>query len=585
MFVRAIPAVGVLLPVLLLLRPAFARFPPGAPSIIGPVSPASTLVQVTNLVPGALEVIVSAVGGAEVARGPPDVTRVGTGVIPVTNPAALVPGSNLIVKQRSASGWSFDSPAGLVFVTRFADPRPPTIASLLHTCMSAIRVDDVVVGAEIQIFDGTTLLATTRARDTLSVWVDLPRGGPLLPGVILRVAQQVEFRGSKIAGAVLTDRLERYDAFLLGLDTRLKLGELSACRINIPVVGGVPGTGYSIDNDGRFTGYYAPSFVFNQLLSQPLVAGNVEFQQHPHPGCERSAAPQTFVVKQAMELQPPSVSPGACGKSEQLSFSGLVDGGTLVVAHTDSSGNTEGFEWGNGDGQVPLPPGWDLADGSTTFYQTAPCGMESPTDVVWVGSDTQNPGGLQFIIDLYECSRFVLFKGGLPNAITTVLSVPRAEAISTPSFPQLSAEGLVIHTPKLGSKLVRGDVLSLRQDGCGGPVKMESAAIAIVNELPERLQPPSFDQDAISEISVEVKVKGVLPGALVTVFVGGTPFGQAEALTDRVTVPLTGAGFTGGLYLPLRQLVTAIQSFDCDNVGNHSSSHTNPGLVVRPAPT
>lgn len=569
-----------LLRLLLLAQPAFALFPPGAPTILGPVSEASTFIQVTNLVPDVLEVVVSGSTGTELARGPPVITRAGTGVVAVTLASGLIPGSDLVVKQRSGAGWSLNSPTGQVSVGKFTKPGPPTISSLVHTCISAIQVSDVLVGAEIQVFADTTLVGRVVALDSLYVWVEITPSS-LSPGSVIHVTQQIDFHGLPSAGTASTDPLERYDVFISGVDTSLDIENLDACQMAIPIKGGIPGTSYSMDNMGRLFDFFSPSFDFQLLLSQPLVQDNVIFQQHFASKCERvDLPPQTFTVAAPTPPPRPTVSPPPCAKSRSLRFSGLVIGGTLVLIHTDSSGASTGFEWGNGD--VPLPPDWFLADGTTTFYQVDPCGTKSPSDTVRLAGDDPNPGDIQFVTDLYECSRFVLFTG-VSNAITTVLSFPDKVPLSAPSLPQQQADGLAIHTPMLWSKLARDQILFIRQDGCGGPAEMDRAAYGTVQHLPEKLASPDFDQPSISEIDVKIKVKGVLPGATVTVFLDGTPYGQAEAYTDHVTVPLEGAGFTGGIHLQPGQLVTAIQSFDCDNNGIHSSDHTSPGLVVRPA--
>jgi hypothetical protein len=105
--------------------------------------------------------------------------------------------------------------------------------------------------------------------------------------------------------------------------------------------------------------------------------------------------------------------------------------------------------------------------------------------------------------------------------------------LSTPAIVDASFKPMLIHTPILWEKLARNRKLFLRKDGCGGPV--DSADRRTVKRPPEKLNPLSFDQPEVFEISPSVKVRDVLPGALVQVFVDDTSYSQAEMYSGRVT--------------------------------------------------
>jgi hypothetical protein len=153
-----------------------------------------------------------------------------------------------------------------------------------------------------------------------------------------------------------------------------------------------------------------------------------------------------------------------------LKFSGLVDGGTLVLTHTDATEAKIGFEWGNGIGDVPLPDGWTLDPStSTIFYQVDACRHKSASCTISLNPDT-SPHDLRFLTDLYECSPFVAFTGN-PSTRTSLWwddSGLRNVQLSTPAIVDASFKPMLIHTPILWEKLARNRKLFLRKDGCGG---------------------------------------------------------------------------------------------------------------------
>jgi len=72
-------------------------------------------------------------------------------------------------------------------------------------------------------------------------------------------------------------------------------------------------------------------------------------QRNVGPAAKRHRTqPRTFGAASATDPPVPTNSPRPCTDSRSLKFSGLVDGGTLVLTHTDATGAKIGFEWGNG---------------------------------------------------------------------------------------------------------------------------------------------------------------------------------------------------------------------------------------------
>lgn len=353
-----------------LITSALATFPPGPPTILGPITEASTFIQVTNLVSTVHDVTVfDANTNRIVAEGMPTHIRHGTGVIPVVAP--LVVGHELVAQQFSDGGRGATSSKGLILVNPFKQPGPPTITSLVHTCINAIQVSDVLVGATVKVSSRSVTLGETTSFGSSDIWIDLDPNVFLFAGDVLQVSQSITFAGITLTGTVNTDPLELYDLFIRNAGTELRTDSLHECQTTINMNGGVPGSLYRMDNNGAPSSFHSPNFHFTLSLMEPLKEGIVVFAQQPLPSqCEKApGAPQTFLVASATDPPVPTNSPPPCPDSPSLEFSGLVDGGTLVLIHIDATGAKDGFEWGNGYGDVPLPDGWTLDPStSTTFF-------------------------------------------------------------------------------------------------------------------------------------------------------------------------------------------------------------------------
>ncbi|KAI9776026.1 MAG: hypothetical protein M1839_000628 [Geoglossum umbratile] len=416
-------------------------------------------------------------------------------------------------------------------------------------------------------FSGTVIGETT-ATDTAHVWVDLNPGIILSLNDVLAVSQEIERGGFTYRGEVWTDPLENYDAFMGASDRNIYVDPeepLSACQTTIHLLGGIPGVKYGLDNE-------APR-------EAKLIITAPEF---PDQCGKAPTKPKEFPVSPETPPSVPENIPAPCLDSESLSFEGLVPEGTLTIVHGDGRGDIEAIGWGNGNGKVPLPLWWNLAEGRTTFFQTDVCGKSSSTGTVVPRSDTPSER-LGFLGDLYECSSFIAFSGS-PGARTTVLR-ESGSRLSTPSIPKSvfvdGSEALVVHTPILWGKLYRRDVILLRQEDCGS--KRDSDEHKRVEPLPEKLFTLQFDPPTghIYTDSSTVTVKDALPGALIRVFADGTPVGQAEAYSDPVTVPIGGPHFPHfPEILESGQVITAIQSFYCNPGSVISSLPQQPGITV-----
>jgi hypothetical protein len=568
---------------------------PGAPTILGPVTDGSQIIQVTNLLPDVIEVIIKDVEtGVIIAQGSPTSMRHSTGLVSVTLVSNLVAGNHLTATQQTPSGTSPESPPNDIEVLKFHNPGPPTITSLLHTCMTAIQVSDVVVGARIKVSTRfpPTVIGETTATDTAHVWVDLDLRAIFSINEVLTVSQEVEFNGASYKGETLTEPLKNYEIFMGVSDREIYIGpeqQLSECQTEIHFLGGIPGVKYSFDNEGAVGTFDYGTFDYYLRLAQPLKAGKLIITSPEFPdNCGKTPAKsKQFIVATATSPGVPTNMPAPCPDSHSLIFEGLVSEGTLIIVHDDGLGDTDTFSWGNGNGGVPLPSSWNLVHGLTTFYQVDVCDKSSGRTGKVVPQHDTSGEPPKFLGDLYECSSFIAFSG-LPGTRTTVLQDSGSQ-LSTPSIAQVvfvdGSEALVVRTPVLWEKLYFRETILLRQEDCGSK---QYSGSQTVKSLPEKLFTLQFDPPTghIYTTSRTVTVTSAFPGALIQVFADGIPVGQAEAYSDRVTVPIGGPHFPSFPFiLESGQVITAIQYFYCDARDvPYSSEPQSPGITVTGPP-
>jgi len=162
---------------------------------------------------------------------------------------------------------------------------------------------------------------------------------------------------------IYSDPLPLFELFISNADTALEVGKLRVCQMGINAKGGIPGAAYDLDNKGTSWSYTSPAFETYLSLGHPLRRDLVVITQRPlRKECKsRVNPPQKFLVGEAVDPPVPINFPPPCPNSRFLTFTNLVDEGTLVLIYRNEHGETEGLAWGNGNGQVPLPKAWSFA--------------------------------------------------------------------------------------------------------------------------------------------------------------------------------------------------------------------------------
>jgi hypothetical protein len=228
--------------------------------------------------------------------------------------------------------------------------------------MTAIQVSGLVVGASIKVSTRfpTTVIGETTATDTTHVWVDLDPPVILSQNEVPTVSQEVEYNGRIYKGEILTDPLENYDVFMGVADRNICFDlkqPLSACRTEIHLLGRIPSVKYSLDNEGAGDIFDYGTFSYRLSLAQPLKEAKliITSPEFPDQCGNAPAKSKEFPVSPATPPRVPKNAPTPCPDSNSLSFECLVSEGTLIIVHHDGIGDIDTIEWGNGNGEVPLP--------------------------------------------------------------------------------------------------------------------------------------------------------------------------------------------------------------------------------------
>ena len=247
----------------------------------GPISEGSLFIQVANLARSADIIEIEDLHGTSIVKGPPLNVWRNRGVLSV-DPGLFVLGAGIKARQCHAGdcgNWS----QGDIVVESFKNPNLAVISSAVHTCISAIQVSKVTVGAMITVkIDGVSL-GSTVAQDMDYVWIPLNLHVSLRVGSKLEVESSLLFNGVTLPSFSFSDPLKELGDFM-GTALRdfcLIDLPLRECQENIHLAGGVPGSNTKLDNNGTSIEFYLPAFDYQLYLNQPLKVSTVIFSQAP----------------------------------------------------------------------------------------------------------------------------------------------------------------------------------------------------------------------------------------------------------------------------------------------------------------
>ena len=520
-------------------------YKPGAPKILGSLTPQSPTIKLGGVNRNALKVIVKdSTSGAILATGTTGNDYLPHVLIPLDPGQSLILGHYLIAQQTTSDGVSeWSKPSDAQVVPLFIAPLAiPCIISRVHTCSSAVKLENLVRGANVFIFLNGALLGSATAEDSV-MWVPFDPRIPLTAGDEIAIHQSIEIDGEEnISLATIIKPLMSF-ADLVGDQpfSQFEVQEpLKACDNHVNVLYGTPGSNVEIRNSPYGYGVRAPDFEYNILLySYPLVEDQIQFTERL-PRCpEIPDRSKTFSVEAG---KPPSIPiyDKTCSSARRLYFSGLYVPGLMVITKTDSNGVQDHRQWTIDSEETdfgPLPDDWNLDEQGVkfSFFQSNQCGS---SDERLITTMNEPPNTLLRIESAIECTRIVGYTSGPTSGDIRVLD-DSGRPLSRNYKPQAGSISYI----ETYDFLNRLQTILLHETGCGTDCYSDSVQVKAMNNL----DPPILKDD-IFVPAESIKVYEVIPGATVRIYVDGIESGSTEARGKEVLVPIVRKRVSGVPY-------------------------------------
>ena len=521
---------------------------PLAPIVLGPITPASTHVQVSGALPGA-EVVILA-GGTGVGRQ----TAVAPGSLWVPLSSPLLSGQLITATQSNAAGSSEPSNVP-VPVLRIPDPLPaPVYISPLSPCMTRVRLDALVPGATVRVKVNGQVLAETAVIQATE-WLGLDQNIALPPGARLETTQEISLGAQLLTSpSVAGMPIPPFGHEIELLPPPGITEPLQACETSLAFFNMVPAADVLIENEGQTAEWTNVAAAYTGWGGPPLREGKLIARQR-FPRCERESEEAVYRVKPPVAPPAPVVTQGYCPDNKRLQVSNLKPGAILHVSALIPQG---GGAWSIVElGEIGIGASAEPVDLPSSFVLDSPngpaalelyqhlCGIQSPLTRVNVVA----PGGPYPVPrirgDLFDCARSVPIQGAHPGSLVQVFStsgIPRSGAVVA------VAAAMVLN---LWLPLVEGEEIYLRQTGCNA--SGDSTPPVPVLALPHPLPRPQIVAP-VRPSAATVLADGIVPGATVYLLVNGLVRGSVVVLDKQAAIP------TGSPPLVERDQLFAIQT-------------------------
>jgi len=396
----------------------------------------------------------------------------------------------------------------------------PTLKSVLHTCMTDVRVDGLCPGATLVtrvngVVFGKTLIQPSR----LPTWCGMDRQRGIDPESKIEIIQQATIGGTLNEGP--SPALPPVPKFLPP-EGPLPAGSLAIvkqCDAELHFSNMTPGARTEINNEGQVEAWLNPAEIFTGVNGPPMKAGTMELVQK-FPRCRRDGIPWTETVDPLTSLTAPTVKHEICREVLRLTVSGLVPNGFLdlfLVTTPPGGVTTETFlgrrPFNTETDVVDLPPDipFDSPGELGIAIKQLHCGLESPRVLVdrKGGGILTDGGPPRFTAELFECSCGIPLGNVFAGAIVQALD-SNGNSISD----QIQVKELTF-VLKVWPPLRRGTV-TIVSIGCGADFKISTTVNALPSPLPTPAIPPPLHPGGRT-----VRLDGVLSGATVYVLVNG----------------------------------------------------------------
>jgi hypothetical protein len=519
------------------------------PIVVGPVNELMQHVRVKGCLPGA-KVVVTAVGSQQaIAEGQAG----GSGLddFPLGGGGALAAGTPLVSRQEWNGDVSADPPDSLAVVVASA----PGVGDLgylgssthFYGCGTQVWLTGAYPGATAQVEFGGMVQGSAAAEPDgarMSLNSGLPANGP----VTLR---QVIPAGAGPAATVITDVLPVPGGQHLPPPT-VNL-PLLGCQTSVLVTGVYDGATVTLTRSGaaaETAGFDLAGLWFR--LAKPLGKGEKVHAQQDFRHCERLGDPgPDGVVADAAGLPAPVVVEPLCVGAASVRVLNLSPG---ALVHLTVAGQAYTGLAAQGANFADLFVG-SLPAGKVSATQEA-CGVTSPSSNVATVTNEPPVAPVKLPDELIACGRAVHITNAHPGAVLQVWAEHNGTKGPISGLSVVPAADLIVPVTPF---LRQGDEVWVEERGCAGSTSTSPVSVV---QPPAAAAPPDVATPAYSG-AASVTVKGVVPGALVEVYIAaaGTENWQfAGAMVAGSSAPTVNLA----RILHLRDLVRARQTI-CAN--------------------
>ncbi|WP_432930666.1 hypothetical protein ACQPZZ_09035 [Microbispora sp. CA-135349] len=411
-------------------------------------------------------------------------------------------------------------------------------ASLVHECIDWLVVAGAVAGATVTVrYLGVTVgeaLCDWPDWSQVSVLLNKSRSGAFKPGQVLTVWQHYVDPVTKavISGPVTVSPPVVASPVSPPLPAPQFQRNPLQCDTEVDVSGVVPGASLRMTIDSTILDYPYVGDTIRCAVGSLKQGSKVGMYQRFYTGCGAESRTTTISADKAAPYERPTVHARVCEKTAVITVSKLRRGAQVFARAVDKHNKVVDLGlWTasqDGDDWFPLLSSAPavLADPDMQVYVEVSNCLGQPSTSQPVGVDYSVISRDISIGPLYECGTLVEVRGTTPNALVwlTVGKTP----ISAPVAAISDTTVVRCYRP-----LVTDEVVSAVESGCGGDI-VKRADWKVVKMPP--LGAPAVRQP-LEAWRTEVPVEGVVPGALVSVYVNGVWRGAREATSTTVRVP------------------------------------------------
>jgi hypothetical protein len=537
-----------------------------SPRVKGPLSECSSSISVEGQLSGSTVRVFA--DGKLVAEGQSVWNAISLDLLPGKK---LNPGSAVVAEQSLENETSPVSPEPVI-----VQKKPPQIGGLafnhvIYECGECLSLQGAVPGAKIEVragaSPGTGIRGTATSRYGNAKVELSPPTSPL--EVLIAQQEACGELGLKTPSGQANPLL--VEPLIPGekLPPPTVEGPLKECQRSLQISNVIPGAVVTLERSEGSTfinDCFAKTKAWLENIT-PLVAGEKIVVRQGFPACEKiSPDSKTYIVKPKEPIPPPAILGGElCEGTTSVPLTNLIPGSKVRIFLDETE---------IGLAEAPrknfaflVPP---LGAGTLTARQELCDEWSKPSNKVKVTGDVEllQP---ELAEPLYECGGAVRVTGVLPGTWVYIwsqmLGAPIGQAWAFTEVVDVTVSPL----------LSLGDEITARSVGCGG---QESLSNAVTVKASPELEAPKV-LSPVFEGDPTIPVGGVIPGALVEVFVNNWWRGGRFISTKSDKVPVSGYLKAGDQYAARQRLCARISEVS----GSTTVLHAPPVAMFKAEPS